>query len=543
MDTDIMRNTLDFSKEQGYIKYIYETMGTNGVMGYLFSMFSRFMPVSRLSIMDLYKEADILVALGDLASMQDYQGFRLVNIDGGIPFSLKRWLDDYDCGEIVIDNHIDLGDDLLETRYRGYYGHHSRCMIPINTDGEGILEVSLYSDEYDVFSLETARDIQGLLLPLGSAMRKDRREQWLLRTTVKKSNADYEMLQSCPDMAEIITGMQKVARHDSTVILTGESGTGKTVTARIIHEISRRNTKPFVSVNCGALPESLADSLLFGYERGAFTGATGSSKGYFEQADGGTIFLDEIGDLTPMLQLKLLKVIDEKYIQRLGSSTLRPVNVRIITATNKDLRKLVREGAFREDLFFRLTTYEIALPPLRERRRDIEVLLRKLLAQCCEKLEIMPVPHVPAHEREKLFQYAWPGNIRELKNIIESALIDRPPVDSSFLLIGEYLQSKLKKYGYILSGPAGSQEEKARKMDMPGQDAPHGGKTIDKDSPNIAEDDRALLDDVIKKRVEVSMRRCRGRISGPKGAAADLGISRAALYTYLKRFGMLEEQG
>jgi DNA-binding NtrC family response regulator len=221
-----------------------------------------------------------------------------------------------------------------------------------------------------------------------------------------------------PAMRAALDLLARVARTDSTVLLRGESGTGKDLFARALHVSSRRAAGPWVKVNCGAVPEALLESELFGHEKGAFTGAIRQKPGRFEDADGGTIFLDEIGELPLALQVKLLQVIEEKTFTRVGGNAPLTVDVRIVAATNRDLEAMVRERAFREDLFFRLNVFPIELPPLRQRPGDVP----RLAAFFLERHGV-PAAHLGAAALEALERHAWPGNVRELENALERALI------------------------------------------------------------------------------------------------------------------------
>ena len=210
----------------------------------------------------------------------------------------------------------------------------------------------------------------------------------------------------------------QVARRDSTVLLTGESGTGKELLAKAIHQNSLRADKPFVTVNCGALPENLAESELFGHRKGSFTGAIADRTGKFEAANEGTIFLDEVGELTLPLQVKLLRVIQEREIDKIGNAHSIKVNVRILAATNRNLKTLVEDGQFREDLYYRLSVVTIDVPPLRERREDVPLLAQHFAKQFSDRYAI-PGLFLTDEALEKLAQYNWPGNVRELQNVIE----------------------------------------------------------------------------------------------------------------------------
>jgi DNA-binding NtrC family response regulator len=225
-----------------------------------------------------------------------------------------------------------------------------------------------------------------------------------------------------PKMQEVFAAVERVAPTKATVLLTGESGIGKDVIARAIHHHSPRRDKAFVKISCSAIPESLMESELFGYEKGAFTGAAGSRPGKFEQADGGTAFLDEIGDVTPAVQVKLLRVLQERELERLGSNKTIQVDVRVIAATNQDLHAAIEEGAFREDLYYRLNVVPITIPPLRERKQDIPLLVEHFLGKYREDMGGR-VASVSTPALEKLMGYRWPGNVRELENVMQRAMV------------------------------------------------------------------------------------------------------------------------
>lgn len=235
-------------------------------------------------------------------------------------------------------------------------------------------------------------------------------------------------------MQEIFRTIERIGKVSSTVLLTGESGTGKELIARAIHYTSIRKEKKFVSINCGALPETLLESELFGHERGAFTGAIKEKRGLFSEADGGTLFLDEISETTPTMQVKLLRAIQEKVIRKVGGNEELSVDVRIIAATNKDLNELVPEGKFREDLFYRINVIPIVLPPLRSRVEDIAPLTQHFLTQICKEQKI-PEKKISTEAMRLLEAYPWPGNVRELENTLERtvALEPGPVVSASSL--------------------------------------------------------------------------------------------------------------
>ena len=240
-----------------------------------------------------------------------------------------------------------------------------------------------------------------------------------------------------PAMIPIVEALGRVAKTGATVLLQGESGTGKEVAARLIHETSPRAQKPFIAINCAVLTEQLLESELFGHEKGSFTGAHAQRRGRIELADGGTFFLDEVGELKPTLQAKLLRVLEERSFERLGGSASVKVDVRWVAATNRDLRAMAHEGTWREDLYHRLAVFPIRLPPLRERREDIVPLAKSLIARLSAAAGRSPPPHLDDDVVARLRSEPWPGNVRELRNVLERAMIlaDGPVIRQEHLWI------------------------------------------------------------------------------------------------------------
>ena len=246
-------------------------------------------------------------------------------------------------------------------------------------------------------------------------------ENAVLRQALRKEHRFRDLVSKSPAMQRIFELVQVAARSNSTILVLGESGTGKEVFARAIHAESSRAQGPFVAVSCAALTETLLESELFGHEKGAFTGAVARRKGKLESASGGTLFLDEVGDISPKLQLDLLRVLEERRFQRVGGNELIEVDVRVIAATNRDLEKAVAEGSFREDLYYRLNVIRVTLPPLRERREDIPLLvehfLERLEAEMKRRIRVSP------EAMATLLAHAWPGNVRELRNVLERGAV------------------------------------------------------------------------------------------------------------------------
>jgi two-component system response regulator AtoC len=263
-----------------------------------------------------------------------------------------------------------------------------------------------------------------ILLTLRKAEEREtlRRENAKLREEIRRESKFDEILAKSAPMMEIFKTISKIADYKTTVLISGESGVGKELVARAIHRRSSRKDKPFVAINCGAIPENLLESELFGHKKGAFTDANADRRGLFEEATGGTLFLDEIGELPLALQVKLLRVLQEETIRRLGDVRDTKVDVRIVAATHRDLQAEVKAGRFREDLFYRLNVLPIPIPPLRDRREDILLLVDHFLARNNIRLGTA-IRGLDAEARKALVDYAWPGNVRELENTIERAMV------------------------------------------------------------------------------------------------------------------------
>jgi len=298
-------------------------------------------------------------------------------------------------------------------------------------------------------------------------------------------------------MRYVMSRIDQVAPTDATVLLYGETGTGKELLARAVHRRSSRRNHPFVVVNCAAMPSALMESELFGRERGAFTGAHTSQIGRFELANRGTIFLDEIGELALEVQPKLLRVLQEGQVERLGSPRTVDVDVRVIAATNRDLSEEVREGRFRRDLFYRLNVFPITVPPLRERREDIPMLVRHFAQQFARRMK-KNVESIPSDTMDALKRYDWPGNIRELQNLIERAVI--------------------LSTGSTLEVPIG---------------ALNGRRMASVDLPRLQ-----TLEDADRRHIVAALERANWVIAGPNGAAVSLGIKRSTLQFRMRKLGI-----
>src|SRR5438105_15476320 len=306
----------------------------------------------------------------------------------------------------------------------------------------------------------------------------------------------------------------KVAPKETTVLLSGESGTGKEVVAQLIHRGSRRSAGPFVALNCAALPEALLESELFGYEKGAFTGAVSARAGRLEQAAGGTLFLDEVGEMSPAVQAKFLRVLQEREFQRLGGTRTLKADVRVIAATNRDLKAAMTQGAFREDLYYRLHVFAIHLPPLRERQEDILPLLEHFMEELGPAVLGRPAAGISREARARLLAYEWPGNVRELRNAVERALI----LCEGGLINPEHLPWYAESANRVPTVSPAAPFPLA---------APPAGGDFPAHGVDLEAMERGLIEGALK------------RAGQNKSKAAKLlGLSRSKLYTRMERFGL-----
>jgi len=321
------------------------------------------------------------------------------------------------------------------------------------------------------------------------------RENLALKEEIDQASLFEEIVGSSEPLRHVLTQVTKVAPTDSTVLITGETGTGKELIARAIHKRSPRSSRAFVSANCAAIPAALIGSELFGHEKGAFTGATQRRLGRFELADGGTLFLDEVGDLPSETQIALLRVLQERQFERMGGNQSITVDVRIIAATNRDLKKSIDTGAFRSDLFYRLNVFPIDVPPLRDRKEDIPMLVEYLAERYAGKIG-KKIKNIDKGTLKMFQAYHWPGNIRELQNVIERAVI---LCDGETFSVDEVW----------LHGEPARPSEASKRLGRMG-----------------ANQERELI--------ESALAESRGQVAGPSGAAAKLGIPRSTLETKIR---------
>jgi len=325
----------------------------------------------------------------------------------------------------------------------------------------------------------------------------------VLRALSRAERPGAEILGQSAALQTVLTQLDLVAPTDATVLLQGETGTGKELLARALHTLSVRHARPFVTLNCAAIPSGLLESELFGYEKGAFTGALTQRLGRLELADGGTLFLDEIGDLPLELQPKLLRVLQEHAFERLGSSRTVHVNVRVVAATHRDLLALVHQQQFRADLYYRLHVFPLTVPPLRERREDIPLLVRHFAQQYAHELHKDSV-HIPAEAMEALVRYDWPGNVRELQNVIERAVI---------LATNGVLRPIVPEQSPVVCDRAAAVALRSQ-----------------------------TLDDAMRAHIVDVLRSTNWVVGGPHGAATRLGVKRTTLAGRMEKLGICRPQ-
>ncbi len=427
---------------------------------------------------------------------------------------------------IVRDTAADVKPSAVRARLFGLCRAKSvlRVPLPLGTDVFGSLffmarDVDQFDDE-DIHFARRVADHLALALShqrLAVAARRDaearataaRLEAQVATLTreLEARSGQRRVIGSTKQWKDVLAQSARVAQTETTVLLTGESGTGKEVVARFIHHGSKRSNGPFIAINCAALPDQLLESELFGHERGAFTGAVQAKPGRIEQANGGVLFLDEVGEMSPAVQAKVLRVLEQREYLRLGGTRLQHADIRVITATNRDLMAAIRRGEFREDLYYRLGVFEIVLPPLRERPEDILELADSFLEEIGLSVG-RPASGIARDAREQLARYHWPGNVRELRNAIERAVI---------LADGGYIRSE----HLPVTAPRPATGAAA---DLNGGAFPAGGV-------NLEAIERSL---VVKALTQARHNKTR--------AAKLLGLTRAQLYSRIEKYGLAESE-
>ncbi len=374
-------------------------------------------------------EISAIKAISAILKKQEYDVFTATNAEEGIEI-LKNF--SIDC--LLLDYRLPGMDGIDVLRWMRQNG----ITVPVimltayGTIEKAVEAMKLGAYHYLVKPVNT----ELLLNLINEAIKKSK----LIAEKAEDESSFPEIIGKSKAMKEIFYIMQMVSESNANVLITGETGTGKELVARAIHRNSPRKDKPFIVVDCATIPENLLESELFGHEKGAFTGAVERKIGLIELADGGTVFLDEIGELPMSLQKKFLRFLQEKEILRIGSNQRIKVDVRVISATNRDLERAIKEGAFREDLYWRLNVVRINLPPLRERKEDIPLLVNYFLEKYCKENN-KPIPQIEPEVMEALIKYAWQGNVRELANVIERAVVLSP----SGVILMKYLPKRIQE--------------------------------------------------------------------------------------------------
>jgi formate hydrogenlyase transcriptional activator len=408
------------------------------------------------------------------------------------------------------------------------------CNIPLVSHGRalGILKIGRTAERpYDADEIQFLSQVGGpIAIAIENALayeeitllkNKLAEEKLYLEEEFRSEMGFEQIIGNSPALKHVLQLVETVAPSDSTVLLLGETGTGKELIARAIHEHSRRKERTFVKLNCAAIPTGLLESELFGHEKGAFTGAITQKVGRMELADQGTLFLDEVGDIPGEIQPKLLRVLQEREFERLGSTHTRKVNVRLVAATNRDLEKMVADREFRNDLYYRLNVFPIRIPPLRDRKEDIPLLVGYFVQKCAKQMQ-KRIDVISASVMKGLTAWDWPGNIRELENFVERAVI--------------------LTRGKSLEAPLG--ELRKPKKDKPVQDA---ASRSEDDIARIVRETIASMkgknpesehskkqhDEIVRVLAE-----CKGQVGGAEGAATRMGISRTTLISRMKRLGI-----
>jgi formate hydrogenlyase transcriptional activator len=391
------------------------------------------------------------------------------------------------------------------------YGVQSHCWLPLTTARRRLGTLVFTSKQpsaYDTADMDFLQQVANqVAVAVENALAFQKiealndqlhRENVYLEEEVRAEHNFGEIVGESAALRRVLKEVETVAPTDSTVLVRGETGTGKELVARALHELSPRRGRTFVKVNCAAIPSGLLESELFGHEKGAFTGAICQKAGRFELAHQGTLFLDEVGDIPPELQAKLLRVLQEQEFERLGSTRTIKVDVRLVTATNRDLARMVADGTFRADLYYRLNVFPVVLPPLRERPDDIPRLVSHFTQRFARRMG-RRIETIPSAVMDALVRYPWPGNVRELQNVIERAVILSP--------------------GSSLQVPSGDLQPAAEQTAAPAPAA-------------------ATLADAEREHIVGALRETGGVLGGPAGAAARLGMKRSTLYKKMKKLGI-----
>ena len=447
-----------------------------------------------------------------LSTHADSSGGYLVNYHAAYPPEIRAMLEDVSQLEDFVDNRADehpIAKPILDAMGKG---KSSSLLVRLIVENVWVGSIALWAEGWDKFNDEHLRLLKQLKIPYFIALSNSRRYTELLELKdllVDDNRYLQEELQNISGneiigadfgLRNVMEKVRRVASLSSPVLLLGETGVGKEIIANAIHNASPRRDGPFIKVNCGAIPESLMDSELFGHEKGAFTGAIDQKRGRFERANGGTIFLDEVGELSPEAQVRLLRVLQEREIERIGGTGPIKVDIRVIAATHRNLEEMIRKGTFREDLYFRLNVFPIYIPTLRERSGDIPGLVQHFIQKKSRELQLAAIPTLAPNALDQLIVHHWPGNVRELENAVERAII-------------------IHREGPLSFSELNSEEENGK-------------------SSVLVHEDSYDLDQVISNHIRNVLRIANGKVEGKEGAAKLLGINPGTLRGRMRKLGI-----
>jgi formate hydrogenlyase transcriptional activator len=446
----------------------------------------------------------------------------------------------FTSGRPVVIGHLDL-DEFPAPQIKHAYndGLRSGCIIPLVAHDRALGTLDIASRSESAFTERDAELLTHVAKQIAIAVEnalayreiselKDKlaQEKLYLEQEIRSELKFDQIVGDSPALRKVLELVETVAPNDSTVLLLGETGTGKELIARAIHDHSRRKDRTFVKLNCAAIPTGLLESELFGHEKGAFTGAISHKIGRLELADQGTLFLDEVGDVPLEIQPKLLRALQEREFERLGSTRTKKVDLRLVAATNRDLEKMIADREFRSDLFYRLNVFPIRIPPLRERREDIPVLARYFTQNFAQQMQ-KPIETIPAATMKALTEWDWPGNVRELANFIERAVI---------LTRGKSLEAPLAELRKVQTHPS-TKTARAQDHDEIAR--------IVKETLNALDGKKSVTHEYANKQREEIVRALtdsKGLVGGDDGAAAHLGINRTTLLSRMKKLGINAKQ-
>ncbi|MBU2646564.1 sigma-54 dependent transcriptional regulator [bacterium] len=542
----------DFEFFQNVVRCLTGSLDLSKSMVEVFNYLKDHYPINAISLHQYSKQLKALKLLF-LVTRSNFQYVETI-----LPLSESdiEYLDEHESRENSVDVSSESGTDIAN-RHRKAISHllpyrPSNYLVAIMKSGKEVVgHLCLIGSGQVVYNEVQIKRMHYLINPFTLAMSNmlqfKRTMEFQQRLFDEKNSLERTLhqLQGSPiigirgGMRKTMEVVRQLQGKETPALILGETGTGKELIADEIQRISPRKDKPFIKVNCGAIPDNLIDSELFGYEKGAFTGAVQSHSGRFEQADGGTLFLDEIGELPLQAQVRFLRVLQNGVIERIGGKQSKSINVRVIAATNRDLGQMIKKGTFREDLYYRLYVFPIYLPPLRDRVQDIPFFLRHFVNQSCARLNIKEPPVFHSDLIDHLKEYTWPGNVRELENLVERAVI----LSSDGLLHIEDLipTSHAANENSNMESPQALEEliDERIKRILTGNEQ-YAFRELSKDIGESIETPNPLkpLDETIQEAIEAALMQCRGKVSGSNGAARLLGLNPSTLRNKMRKSGI-----